>query len=352
MKHPILSGPGYKLYVIIWLVVMIIHGSVLYFYYDFPPLIAISDSLVYNLIFGTIVPGFWFIVTFGGLEKDELSLAATHAGSAGMTILVWMTLSGFLLRWIFRGSQEYLEFLLDVRVWRIIIGAFFYSISVLIFYLIKYYQDMQKRMNLELELQALLKDSELRMLKSQINPHFIFNSLNSISALTVSMPENAREMVIKLSDFLRYSLGKDNAELNPLKQEIENVILYLDIEKVRFGEKLKFEKDIDEECLSIEVPNLILQPLFENAIKYGVYDSVEPVLVQLKCERDEEFLLISIINEFDKKSIPSKGEGIGLENVKKRLNLVYGRNDLLEIEKRESEFEARLKIPTINEEND
>ena len=101
---------------------------------------------------------------------------------------------------------------------------------------------MQKRLNRELELQNLLQDSELRMLKSQINPHFIFNSLNSVSALTVSAPKSARDMVIKLSEFLRYSLGKENTELVTLKQEVENVSLYLDIEKVRFGDRLSFKK--------------------------------------------------------------------------------------------------------------
>lgn len=345
MKHPILSGPGYKLYAIIWLVVMIIHGSVLYFYYDFSPLIAISDSLVYNLIFGAIVPGFWFIVTFGGLNKDELSLVATHVGSAGLTILVWMSISGYILKILFSDTPEYLDFLRDVRVWRIIIGAMFYSISVLIFYLIKYYQDMQKRMNRELELQSLLKDSELRMLKSQINPHFIFNSLNSVSALTVSMPESAREMVIKLSDFLRYSLGKDNSDLNSLRQEIQNSSLYIDIEKVRFGDKLQFEKEIGEDCLDIQVPNLILQPLIENAIKYGVYDSIEQVTIRISCRREGNMLQIKITNNFDSESVTGKGEGIGLENVRKRLLLVYGKGDLLQVRKGESEFEAFLKIP-------
>ena len=352
MKHPILSGSGYKLYALIWLIVMAAHGSVLYFYYDFSIPISITDSLVYNLIFGAIVPGFWFIVTFGSLNKDELSLIGTHIGAAFITILVWLSLSGYILRFIFVHETDYLVFLENARVWRIIVGVLFYSISVLIFYLIRYYQDMQKRLNRELELQNLLKDSELRMLKSQINPHFIFNSLNSVSALTVSAPEDAREMVIKLSDFLRYSLGKDNSELNTLKQEVKNATLYLDIEKVRFGDKLRFEKSISKQCAEVEVPNLILQPLFENAIKYGVYDSIEPVTIKLECEPKGEMLYLRITNNFDPTSITPKGEGIGLENVKKRLALVYGRNDLLEIKPDEGQFSVTIKIPTEKSEDE
>ncbi|MEP1034974.1 histidine kinase [Ekhidna sp.] len=345
MKHPILSGSGYKLYVLIWLVVMAAHGSVLYFYYDFSVAIAIADSLIYNLIFGAIAPGLWFIVTFGGLNKDELSLIGTHVGAAFLTIVVWLSLSSYALKLIFYAELTYLTFLSDSSVWRVIVGILFYSISVLIFYLIKYYQDMQKRLNRELELQNLLKDSELRMLKSQINPHFIFNSLNSVSALTVSKPEDAREMVIKLSDFLRYSLGKDHSELNSLEQEIRNATLYLDIEKVRFGDKLKFEKKIGSECLSVQMPNLIFQPLFENAIKHGVYNSIEPVTIKLKCELVEGMLKIHVKNDFDQTSVPAKGEGIGLDNVKKRLTLVYGRNDLLEVNRSENEFSVAITIP-------
>ena len=349
MKHPILSGSGYKLYTIVWLIVIAAHGSVLYFYYDFAIAIAIADSLTFNLIFGVITPGFWFIVTFGSLNRDELSLLGTHLGAAFLTILLWLSLSNYILGLLFYGETEYLQFLANSKVWRIIIGILFYSISVLIFYLIKYYQDMQKKLNRELELQNLLKDSELRMLKSQINPHFIFNSLNSVSALTVTEPENAREMVIKLSDFLRYSLGKDNSELNSLEQEVKNATLYLDIEKVRFGDKLLFEKNIPEQFKAVHVPNLIFQPLFENAIKYGVYDSIEPVTIKLSCEAQDGFLNLRIVNNFDPDSITTRGEGIGLENVRKRLNLVYGRNDLLHVDKQTSLFSVTLKIPIPNE---
>ncbi|WP_436515336.1 sensor histidine kinase [Ekhidna sp. To15] len=349
MKHPILSGSGYKLYTLVWLVVIAAHGSVLYFYYDFSLAIAVADSLVFNLIFGVIVPGLWFIVTFGSLNKDELSLIGTHVGAAFLTILVWLSLSSYFLRAIFFSESEYIAFLANAKVWRVIVGILFYSISVLIFYLIKYYQDMQKRLNRELELQNLLKDSELRMLKSQINPHFIFNSLNSVSALTVSEPEGAREMVIKLSDFLRHSLGKDNTELNTLEQEINNAMLYLEIEKVRFGDKLLFEKNISKKCSQVKVPNLILQPLFENAIKYGVYDSVEPVTIKMKCGTAGEMLELQIINNFDSDSVAVRGEGIGLENVKKRLSLVYGRNDLLAIKRSKNEFAVTIKIPITDQ---
>lgn len=345
MNHPVVSGSAYKFYSLVWIVIMLIHGSVLYFFYSYSLEVAVVDSIIHNLIFGSIVPGFWYIVTFASFTKDDLALIGTHAGAAFFTVFVWASLSAFILELIFANRPAYKQFLSDSFIWRMIIGVMYYSISVLIFYLIRYYQDMQDRVNRELELQNLLKDSELRMLKSQINPHFIFNSLNSISALTVSKPTTARDMVIKLSEFLRYSLGKDSVEMNSLKQEIENVSLYLDIEKARFGDRLIFEKEISDACGEVKVPNLILQPLFENAIKYGVYESTDQVTIRLACKTLSDELQISIINDFDPTSVTAKGEGIGLENVRKRLNLVYRRSDLLETEKKENEFQATLRIP-------
>lgn len=351
MKHPILGGTGYKFYSLVWIIVMSIHASVVYFYYDYLLEIAVVESLVFNLLFAGIVPGLWFIVTFAGLSKDDLSLAVTHIGTALIIAFSWATVSDYLLSLIFSVRTEYIQFLEDSYIWRVIIGVLYYSITVLIFYLIKYYMDMQERVNRELELQTLLKDAELRMLKSQINPHFIFNSLNSISSLTISEPNTAREMVIKLSDFLRYSLGKDNMEMNPLEEEIKNVSLYLDIEKIRFGERLHFEKKVSDECGQVEVPNLILQPLLENAIKYGVYDSLEEVTIRLTCEPVEGALHISINNNFDEDAVVSKGEGIGLESVRKRLLLVYERPDLLDIVRDTNQFTATIKIPVNQPEN-
>ncbi|MCP4457992.1 MAG: hypothetical protein GY816_08210, partial [Cytophagales bacterium] len=195
MKHPILSGSGLKIYTLVWVAAILTQGSILFFYYGFPAKIIVGDSLIYNLLFAAITPGFWYIVRFASLSKDDLALAGTHVVAAFLSILMWSSLSGYVLQLLFSDQPDYLQFQEDSYIWRLIVGVMYYSISVLIYYLIKYYQDMQKRANRELELQNMLKDSELRMLKSQINPHFIFNSLNSISALTVSKPDTAREMV-------------------------------------------------------------------------------------------------------------------------------------------------------------
>ena len=138
----------------------------------------------------------------------------------------------------------------------------------------------------------MVKEAELKSLKYQINPHFIFNSLNSISSLTISDPQKAQEMTIKLSSFLRSTLSKNEKQKSKLSEEISNAKLYLDIEKVRFDDKFEFIEEVENACKDMEVPSMILQPLFENAIKHGVYESLEKVTIKMKCFSEKEYFKI------------------------------------------------------------
>ncbi len=352
MKHPILEGSGRKNYVLVIILVGGCHLLLFKFYFEFDFLVALIDSLIHNLLFGALALGIWYIVRFvGNDQKDFISLISAHVFAALIILLFWSAQSEFLLKIFFSSRNDYLKFLENTVVWRFVIGTMYYLMATLAFYLIRYYMHLQEKLVMELELKSLLNESELKMLKSQINPHFMFNSLNSISSLTISKPEKAQEMVIKLSDFLRYSIGQDSREMNSLREEIENAQLYMEIEKVRFGDKLIFVNEVTEEYLKIKIPNLILQPLFENAIKYGVYESTETVTVKLSSQEVDNLLHISIHNNFDPESIPTSGEGIGLENIRKRLLLVYGRKDLLQVEKKKDTFKVTLKIPTETNSN-
>jgi LytS/YehU family sensor histidine kinase len=153
-------------------------------------------------------------------------------------------------------------------------------------------------------------------------------------------------MIIKLSGFLRYSLAHDPNNLIPLKQEIENMESYIAVEKVRFGEKLVFENHINEKCGTHKVPFLILQPLIENAIKHGVYESMEPVNVKVFCEPIEnQQVKITVENDFDPNTVPRKGTGTGIKNIKERLRIIYQLNDLFSIEKTKNYFIVTLVLP-------
>jgi LytS/YehU family sensor histidine kinase len=198
---------------------------------------------------------------------------------------------------------------------------------------------------------ALVKEAELHALKSQINPHFLFNSLNSISSLTMTNPARAQEMVINLSQLMRYSLKHDQSEKVSFKQEIENNKLYLKIEKVRFGSKLEPVFEIDENCLKAEIPNMILQPIYENAIKYGVYEATEPVEIKTVARCSDELLQITISNPYDANAKSKKGEGIGLRNIRDRLQIIYGNPYLLKLEDNKKEFTVTLTIPQKTKQN-
>jgi two-component system LytT family sensor kinase len=185
-------------------------------------------------------------------------------------------------------------------------------------------------------------------LRQQLQPHFLFNSLNSINALIGFKPDEARKMIHQLSDFLRGTLKKDDQLLVPLKDELQHLNLYLEIEKVRFGHRLQTEISCDANCNESLLPSLLLQPLVENAIKFGLYDTTGDVTVSIRAEIEEQYLIIMIQNPYDPKtSRPRKGTGFGLSGVQRRLYLIFARNDLMETHANDNIFTTIIKVPQL-----
>jgi two-component system LytT family sensor kinase len=196
------------------------------------------------------------------------------------------------------------------------------------------------------EAEKLTRQAELFKLRKQLHPHFLFNSLNSISALTISRPEEARLMVQNLSDFLRGTLKNEEELQVTLEEELRLLQLYLDIEKVRFGHRLDTLIEKDEACLAAKIPQLLLQPIVENAIKFGLYDTTEKVLIKITAKKEDHLLTISVQNPFDPAtSSTQKGTGFGLNSISRRLYLLYGRNDLLETKAEGNIFITTVKLP-------
>jgi two-component system, LytTR family, sensor kinase len=194
--------------------------------------------------------------------------------------------------------------------------------------------------------ERLAKEAELFKLRQQLAPHFLFNSLNSISALIGSRPEQARKMIQQLSDFLRGNLKKEDQQWVPLSEEIQYLELYLDIEKVRFGHRLSTVIICDEECLERKLPPMLLQPIVENAIKFGLYDTTEAVTIAIRARLDGKFVRIEVENPFDPEtSRPKKGTGFGLTSIQRRLYLIFARPDLMEIHVNDNLFTTIVRIP-------
>lgn len=195
----------------------------------------------------------------------------------------------------------------------------------------------------------MAKEAELFHLRQQLQPHFLFNSLNSISALVKRQPDKAREMILQLSSFLRGTIKKDEKEWVSVEDETETLKLFLAIEKVRFGHRLEADFEVDENSLALKLPPLLLQPLLENAVKHGLYGLVENVIISVKIEKVKNYLEVNISNPFDPESVSEEGAGFGLESVKRRLYLFFGRNDLLYFVKSDNMFHVKLRIPLYND---
>ncbi len=198
------------------------------------------------------------------------------------------------------------------------------------------------------ESEKMVRDAELYNLRQQLQPHFLFNSLNSIIALIGNQPKEARNMVFQLSDFLRGTMRKDDKQFSNVEEELNHLILYLDIEKVRFGHRLNTEIDYEDEILKANIPVMILQPLVENAIKFGLYNVTEQVTIKITLTLEQQLLTIKIYNPFEPDQYEQKkGTGFGLSSIQRRLYLLFGRTDLLQTETQGNTFISILRIPQL-----
>jgi len=251
-----------------------------------------------------------------------------------------------LLSEVFNENEAYHQFLkqgLPIRFWLVfLVIGWMAMLSIL-------WQNQQERHEQHqrrAEAEKLAKEAELHKLHQQLQPHFLFNSLNSIHALVRSRPEEARSMIQQLSDFLRGTLRKQDEEWVSLGEELKHLQLYLEIEKVRFGHRLSTCIDADESGAACHLPPMLMQPIVENAIKFGLYDTTEAVNIHIQAHMKEGMLHLSVQNPFDPRTAPLRqGAGFGLSGVQRRLYLLFARQDLLETRAQDHLFTTILKIP-------
>ena len=347
MLNPILTRRVYFIaYVLIWMFIAVLQVGLEYYFFHLDLPSALADSLTVNMIHLITALAVWYPVRFNPVTgKNFLTPLINITATGFLTVIVWVGTPWIILKNIFASDPAFLDFLNTSLPYRIVTDVLFYIVLVLVYSLIVYSANLREKISNESNLRMLVREAELNALKAQINPHFLFNSLNSISLLTMRDPSRAREMIVKLSDFLRYSLRSGDDETTTLQEELENMKRYLDIEKIRFGEKLVYENSCDEGLMKASIPNMILQPLLENAVKHGVYESIEPISIHLDITDGEKGVHISVTNDFDPGATPRKGAGIGLKNIIERLKLLYGRDDLLSYRKNSNTFYVELIIP-------
>src|SRR6202158_1771569 len=224
-------------------------------------------------------------------------------------------------------------------------GFLLYSLAVASNYVILEIEESRAAQARVLETSILARDAELKALKAQINPHFLFNSLNSISALTSIDAARAREMCILLADFLRMTLGLGEKALVPLREELELLQRFLAIEKVRFGERLHVDAHVEAQAQTCLLPPLLLQPLVENAILHGIATLPAGGTVRLSAECSGGQLHLSIENSVDSDALPPRKSGRGLANVRQRLEARYCKEARLQATAEEELLRVTISLP-------
>src|SRR5262245_14287866 len=257
---------------------------------------------------------------------------------------MWVGPSTPWLVWTAGASATRAE-LLTVLGMMFVTGIPLYAMSLSIHYLVFASEASREAEKRILESQVTTREAQLRALRAQLNPHFLFNSLNSINALVHTDPEGARRMCESLGDFLRRTLALGAQDSVTLEEELSLVDRYFAIEHVRFGERLKVQRFIEagsERCL---VPPLLLQPLVENAVKHGIAQRIEGGTIQIGAAVVEGMLRISVENDVDEDATASSGTGVGLDNVRRRLDALSFRDTRLDTYREDGRFRVALTLP-------
>jgi sensor histidine kinase YesM len=347
MKHPILVNRVRNVvWWLVWLILGLGQSLIYYFAYGSFLQISIPDGLISIILYSGISLMLWYPFRYINQTVTKPIVLIINLLATGTIIVIsWLAVTRFITSSIVSPGTDYLPYWKATFPYRVGTGVFIYGLVILTYYLFMSLNNLAEKNVREAKLEGLVRETELKMLRSQINPHFLFNSLNSISSLTITDAEKARTMLVKLSEFMRYALSRKDEQPVTLQSELDNLSLYLDIEKVRFGNKLVTEESVSDECREAYLPVLLLQPIYENAVKHGVYESTESVKIITKAEIENGYLNIIIINNFDPESTPAKGTGTGLINVSRRLQLFYGNKASITTKKENGVFTVQIFIP-------
>src|SRR5580658_579211 len=332
--HPILaSGRRVLLYALAWLAILALLAAILWESAGVDWQTAVSGLAPACALFAFVCLTPWYLCRVRPLRQPNRavapSLRAAVAGSA-----------------IFAGAAGLASPALAPHLPLLFaLGVLLYLLSTGLHYAAIASVEQREAEDRATEARALARESQLQALKFQLNPHFLFNSLHSIAALATLDGVRAREMCIRLSDFLRSSLSLGDRESIPLRDELALARSYLEVERVRFGARLRVEESIDSACEGCLVPALLLQPLVENAVKHGIAGLVEGGAIRLTATRNGGGVRIEIENAFDPESAAAPRDGIGLAHVRRRLAMRYGDDAFFSARADGAVYRVSLRLP-------
>lgn len=341
----VLSKNKIVLIVVQSLVACIISQSAILFWFGFSAQTSLIDSSVSILLLAIACYLIGNNLKYYRPEKNRYLLMLMYCS---ILASIWLLVNNLTLGKLILNDPSYSAFLYNSLPVRFFIGLLIIGLMAMVSVVWYTQLDQKETEKRKLEAEGLAREAELYNLRQQLQPHFLFNSLNSITALIGTRPEEARKMIHQLSDFLRGTLKKEDQQPVSLIDELEHLQLYLDIEKVRFGHRLSTEISYNEACKTKLLPPMLLQPIVENAIKFGLYDTTGIVTISIFAECDDKELQVTVQNPFDPDTTrPKHGTGFGLSGVKRRLHLLFDRNDLLETTSYSHIFTTIVKIPQI-----
>lgn len=316
------------------------YAAGLHYFYTIAWEIAVTDSGLFNLV--TLSSVLLLCAIIGYLPRTGIFQITLGAA----------VVFAFLSQWLPQQATAqlitdpaYLDFLNQSMPVRWAMGFVILISTGVAFIFYSRWREVAEAQARETDTRLLAREAELHKLQLQLQPHFLFNSLNSINALIQLKPDQAREMVQQLSDFLRLTISRADEPWITFAQELEYLKTYLAIEKVRFGYRLEINIQTDNALNDFNIPTLVLQPLLENAIKFGLYGTTGKIIIQLIAKQTDNGMQVEITNPFDADMQPSTGSGFGLSGLQRRLYLLYARNDLMQTQRTPEMFTVNLIIP-------
>jgi len=307
---------------------------------------AVLLTLPPTILYAFVCLAAWYPVRALPLERTNAwTLLISHAFAAMVLSGVWVMLFRFsaqLSAPMLEGGAAAIEHRAPALF---VAGALLYLLAVAFHYLLGAIERSAQIEKQEIEVRMLSREAELKVLKAQLDPHFLFNSLNSISSLCGSNPASARTLTTLLAEYLRKSLRTGDAQSITLSEELELASSYLAIERIRFGPRLELAQEIEESVRGYRVPPLLLQPLVENAVKHGIGQLLEGGTLQIAARRDGGSVRISVDNACDPDRVPQQGENIGLANTRRRVATFYGPGARVEIVDEPTRYRVALVLP-------
>ncbi len=317
---------------------------VLLFYYllNFNWLISVTDSGITNFLLAICCIVFSNLLGYYQPKNDAVlfTLVISIVLASFITFV-----SGFLLNQLIDEPKydSFLQITLPFRFIIVFVFLAWWAMVNMLWYRLEEQSEMKERLFMA---QNLAKEAELNKLRHQLQPHFLFNSLNSVYALTIVNPKEAGPMITKLASFLRGTLKRDDDVWVSVGEEMEYIQLYLDIEKVRFSHRLSVFVDIAEDTLPLKLPGTLLQPIVENAIKFGLYNTSAAITISIQVKIVEQLLQVTIRNPYDPEMKSVGGTGFGLSAIKRRLYLLFADPSLLlTFTEQPNIFVTQLNIP-------